>query len=201
MKSTTTASEVEPEGRLTALLGEVRDIAGKRGLTLRHLVEGFGRTSFLPLLILPALTVVTPLSGIPLLSSACGLTIALVALQMLAGRDHVWLPSILLDREISARRALRAFDRIEPAVSWIDRHSQDRLRVLVRPPSRSLAEAVCVAAGGAMPLLELVPFSSSILGSAVVLIGVGLLAHDGLYVLLATIFLALGFSIPLFLLF
>lgn len=198
MTSHTPDLEAEAGGRLTGILDGVREIASGDRVRLRDIVEGFGRTSFLPLLLIPALLVVTPLSGIPFFSSICGLTIALVALQMVFRRKHLWLPAALLNRHISSRRLRSALDRIAPAVAWIDRHSRDRWRLLVREPTRTVAEFACACAGGVMPLLELVPFSSSILGAAVSLIAVGFLAHDGLYVVLSVAFLAVGASIPIF---
>jgi hypothetical protein len=66
----------------------------------------------------------------------------------------------------------------------------------VQPPLSVLPKLVCVLCGAAMPFLELVPFSSSILASAVVLIGLSILARDGLFALLGILVAGIGFSIP-----
>ena len=46
----------------------------------------------MPPLMLPALLVVSPLSSIPLFSSACGLIIALISVQMVLHQHKLWLP-------------------------------------------------------------------------------------------------------------
>ena len=66
---------------------------------------------------------------------------------------------------------------------WLDAHTGKRLSVLVRPPMDRLLHLACVLCGIAMPVLELVPFTSSILGAAVVLLAMTLLVRDGLLAL------------------
>lgn len=188
-------------GRLGRLLDDVRRIIrDDDAMRLGALLDGFGRTAFLPLLLLPALAVVTPLSGIPFFSTICGLTIALVSAQMIFRGTSLWLPSFLLDRHLPTARVRQALDRADPVADWIDRHSRDRLRLLVTEPMRTLAEVQCAIAGLMMPVLELVPFSSSVLGASVLLIAIGFLAHDGLYVLISLAFFFGGLALPAYIL-
>jgi hypothetical protein len=49
-----------------------------------------------------------------------------------------------------------------------------------------------------MPVLELVPFSSSILGMAVLSCSVALIARDGLFVVIGAGFMALAVAVPAF---
>ena len=58
------------------------------------------------------------------------------------------------------------------------------MRVLVWPPILWVAQALCLICGLMMPFLELVPFTSSILGTVVLLLSFGMLARDGLFMLL-----------------
>jgi hypothetical protein len=76
---------------------------------------------------------------------------------------------------------------------WVDRHTGKRLTMLVRPPMDRLIYLACALCGAAMPLLELVPFSSSLLGAAVVLLSLTVLARDGLLALAG--FLVIGAAI------
>ncbi|MDJ1007342.1 MAG: exopolysaccharide biosynthesis protein [Paracoccaceae bacterium] len=177
------------------------DLAGQDRVSVADILEGFGEASFVPLLVVPALIVVTPLSGIPFLPTILGATIALVALQMAARRRHLWLPGFLKRRTISGARLAQAVSRASPMARWIDRHSRNRLHFLVAEPVATFARLACASCGMAMPFLELVPFSSSILASAVLLFSVGFLAADGLYVLLAAGVMCLAASIPIALLF
>lgn len=171
-------------------------------ITVRELMASFGRQSFVPFLMVPALLVISPLSGIPLFSSACGFVIALVAFQMLwPGRDTLWLPRRLMRQNVSARRARPALQKLVSVARWLDRHARDRLGWLVqRRPGRSVLEAICMLAGLAMPLFEVVPLSSSILGFGVVLIATGLLTRDGLFACGGLAVLSLAPLVPVVLL-
>jgi hypothetical protein len=160
------------------------DAAQAEEVRLRDAVASFGRRSFLPLLMVPALLLVSPLSGIPLFSSLGGLTIALVSAQMLwPGRRVIWLPEAMLRRRIEGARARAALDRLHATAKWLDTHTKERLPWLVTRPGSRIIETACLICGCAMPFLEIIPFSSSFLGGAVLLMALGLLARDGLFAL------------------
>jgi hypothetical protein len=168
-------------------------------VTLGDAIEAFGRRSFLPLLMVPALLVVSPLSGIPFFSSLCGLTIALIAAQMLwPGQDSLWLPDRLMRQHVSGDRARRALTRLGSFARWLDAHARERFAVFVgHRPGRKAIEACCLFAGLAMPVLEIVPFSSSILGASVLLMATGLLTRDGLFAVLGLAVLMAAPALPL----
>jgi hypothetical protein len=147
----------------------------------------------------PALLVVSPLSGIPLFSSICGLTIAVIAAQMVwPGRDCLWLPGKLTRRHVSGERAREGVARLARVARWLDGHARARWRVLVHRPGRKVVEAACLVSGLAMPFLEVVPFFSSVLGFAVLLMATGLLTKDGLFALAGLVVMAAGPVIALF---
>lgn len=152
-------------------------------VSLRDVIEAFGRSSFLPALMVPALMVVSPLSGIPLFSSVCGLTIALIAAQMVARRDSLWLPGFLMRRQVDGQNARSAVARMRRVAQWLDDRGRARFSALVNRPARKWLQVLCMLCGAAMPMLELVPFSSSMLGLATLFFAAGMLFRDGLLVL------------------
>ena len=178
----------------------LENLGNEDTITLGMMIEAFGPTSFVPALMVPAILVVSPLSGIPLFSTICGLSIALIALQMVFARRFVWLPGVLLKRRVHRARLQSALHRMHGLADRLDRIARDRFRVLVYPPGNRLPQAMCVVSGGSMPLLELVPFSSSILGMAVLSCSVAFIARDGLFVFLGAGFMALGALIPAYVL-
>lgn len=187
---TMAAGRDDPLGSVTEVVDRMAEAASGDKTQLREITKAMGEASFVPVLMAPALAVVTPLSGIPLFSSACGILIALVSLQMLMNRDHIWLPDFIMRREVPSDRLRKAAEWLKKPAAWLDRHSKERLGVLVRRPFDWVTEAACLLCGAAMPFLELVPFSSSTLGAAVVLFSLALLVRDGLYSVLAVIFMA-----------
>ena len=179
------------------VLFRLEALTGQKTVTLRDVVEAFGEAAFVPLLIVPALVVVSPLSGIPFLPTVFGSVIALVALQALVGKRRLWLPGVLMRRRISGERLESALRRVHRLAEWIDRNSRSRLTPLTRPPLDAGSKALCVVSGASMPFLELVPFSSTLLGVAVVLLSTSLLVRDGVFVLLGAAVMGLAALIPL----
>lgn len=169
---------------ITDIVERMADTAQGERVTMGETLEAFGRRSYLPLLIVPALIVMSPLSGVPLMSSFCGALIAIISAQMVfPGVGSLRIPGFIARRNVSGRRAREAIATLSRVARWLDNRSQTRLKWLIDPPGRTALELVCLLCGLAMPVLELVPFSSSILGGAVLLIATGLLARDGLFAL------------------
>ncbi|WP_247904420.1 exopolysaccharide biosynthesis protein [Rhodovulum sulfidophilum] len=172
------------EAPVSAVLDAVEQAAQGDRLSVRRMFEALGSVSFLPLMLAPALAVVSPLSGIPGFSSLCGIGIALIAGQMLVRRRHLWAPDWLMRREIRADRARTAIAWLRRPAGWLEWAARPRLKFLVTPPLVAVLQLLCILAGLAMPFLELVPFSSSLLGMAVVTLSVAMLARDGLLALI-----------------
>ena len=179
-----------------AVLTRLDALTVQSDVTLRDVVDAFGDTAFIPLMMVPALIVVSPLSGIPLLPTVLGLVIASVALQSLLRKQRLWLPEMLLRRRVGGARLHRTIERLRKTADWVDRHTGSRMTFLARPPLDAAPKALCMISGAAMPFLELVPFSSSILGVAVVLLSTSLLVGDGLFALLGTIVMGMAAAVP-----
>lgn len=156
-------------------------------VTLGDIVTSVGRAGFAALLLVPAVAVATPLSGIPMFSALMGTVIALVAAQMLLRRRHVWLPGWVTQRKVSAERVRTAFTKLRPTMVWIEERTKQRFTALVNAPLNLITQGLCFVSGAMMPLLEFIPFSSSVVGVGVVFLTLGMLTRDGLVALLALV--------------
>lgn len=186
--------------RPVRLIVEQLDALGSREIvSIGDIIDGFGRNSFLPMMLVPALMLVSPLSGIPLFSTFCGLWIMIVSAQRLAQRDHLWLPGFITRRWLRGVRLHKAAGYLRRVADWLDRNARPRLQVIVTAPLNGLAYLFCIMVGLAIPFLELIPFSSSILGMVVCLIVVGLLVRDGVYLIAALVLAGMAATIPFFL--
>ncbi|MEM7490242.1 MAG: exopolysaccharide biosynthesis protein [Pseudomonadota bacterium] len=170
---------------LTAIIDDVTALCRGGEVAVGPLAAAFGRAGLLPLILLPALIAVSPISIIPLVPTFCGLLIALTALQMAVGRRSLWLPRWLARRALPADRVAEGLRRLRPAAAWLDRRTRRRLSVLTLPPMTLSVALACVVCGLAMPFLELVPMSATLLGATILLMALGLLVRDGLLILLA----------------
>ncbi|WP_417719544.1 exopolysaccharide biosynthesis protein [Salipiger sp.] len=162
------------------IVDKLNDAVPEGDVTVGELLKSLGESSLVTVLFVPALLVVSPLSGIPLFSSVCGLLIAVISAQVLFGRKHLSLPGFIMRRSISGDRARAALRRVRGMTDWLDTHTRTRWRFVLRSPMRQWIYVLCLLCGAVMPFLELVPFSSSILGSAVLLFATALIAGDGL---------------------
>jgi hypothetical protein len=183
-------AEVKP---LSGVLDRLRDAAQGDVTTVGDLVEALGRRSFPALILAPSLIAVSPASGIPGVTTAVGLLVALFSAQMLWGLDCAWLPGFLARRQLPTTRLRGAIDWLTRPVGYLERVTRPRLTGFASRPFVLLPLAVITAIGCLMPLLELVPMSGSIAAAVISVFAVGLIMRDGVVVLLA---LVLSASVP-----
>lgn len=158
------------------------------------MLDIIGRRSFGPLLLLPGLLVLSPLSGVPGVPSLAGLMVLLLSGQLLIGRRHFWMPSWLLNRCVPHRRLQQSMRFMRPVARWIDRLLRPRLTFLVESYSVYFVAVMCALVAITMPPLELMPFAATSAGVAITAFGLALIGRDGLMALLALAFcLGCGF--------
>ncbi|TDL79761.1 exopolysaccharide biosynthesis protein [Palleronia sediminis] len=192
-------AENPPENnhRVRDIVDRLDELTDKEEVSVETILDAFGTTGFLPILMIPALLVVSPLSGIPLFSSVCGLAIALIATQIFIRRKRVWLPGFVMRRTIKGEKLHNGAQKLHWVADWIDRRARDRLHPLISRAARPFVHFSCIVCGAAMPVLEIVPFSSSILGAATLCFATALLARDGLFVLFGYILMFGASLVPI----
>ncbi|MEY8842602.1 exopolysaccharide biosynthesis protein [Cribrihabitans sp. XS_ASV171] len=157
-------------------------------IAVGDVVHILGSRSHYALLLAVSATCATPLSGIPGVSVVCGLLIALIAAERIFLRHRdVYLPGKLSRRAISAEKAQGTIKKIRPYIDWVDRHTRKRFSGLFKAPMIYVPLTICMISGAAMPFLEFIPFTSSIVASGVLLISVGLVTRDGIFAVLSII--------------
>lgn len=130
----------------------------------------------------------------PPIPLVCGLVLAFVAAQMLAGRVIPWLPPSLLARSIGKPVLTRAVERAVPLLIRLERFSQPRLTVLGGAYAIPVLGLLILVL--ALGLIVAAPFIGQIpLGLAVCLVGLGLVERDGLLIIAGAVFGALGLAL------
>jgi hypothetical protein len=167
----------------TVTLGELRDRLARRGFGLLMIV-----------LALPTLIPVLP----PGSAAFIGLLYILLSLQMLFGRDEPWLPARLSRVRLSARTITALRNRGVPFLRRVERFSRPRpLLVDERIASRVVALVVLLLG---IVLLTPFPFLNTLPALAVMLMGIGLLNRDGVFVaagmlITTAVLLVIGFGL------
>ncbi|WP_075217762.1 exopolysaccharide biosynthesis protein [Mongoliimonas terrestris] len=196
-------SETKSYTALSQLLDDLDTSCARHdGSTMGEVVEALGHSSFGPLMLIPALFIISPFSALVGFDSIMGVLIALVAVQKLFGRDHVWLPQTILKLKLSREKMAKGIRFLRPVARWTDKVVHPRLRRLAEAPFSRVIAAICVAIGISMPPLEVIPFSNTAGAAVVSFMSLGLTVRDGLLVAIALVLLliALGFGAYHFLL-
>lgn len=162
-----------------------RTIDGIQGetVTLRELVAAIGEQGMLLLCALATLPFLIPVS-IPGVSTVFGAAIVLLAVAVTLNRTP-WLPDRILDRQLEAAKLLPALRKGVKLVSRID--AWVRPRALGMTAGRMTVVNGCVLVFGGLLLMApfgLIPFSNTAPAVGILLLTVGMIQRDGVFVLL-----------------
>jgi hypothetical protein len=186
----------EPDGAKT--LAEVVDqiiTAGNRqdAVTVADILDSVGQRSFGPVLLVPGLIVLSPISGIPGVPTLGGIAVLLVAVQLLIGRECFWVPEFIMRRSVTRERLNSAGKLLMPMARFVDKLVKPRLAFLTRRPFNYVIAGTCVVIALVMPPLEAIPFANVVTAAAITAFGLALVAYDGALVLLAFALTAASF--------
>lgn len=169
-------------------LGELLDgmdhAAERRTVSVQNILDEFGDRAITPFILLVAVVMVSPLSGIPGTPSFAACLIVVMSVQALSGRRKLWLPKWVLRRHVEGSRLHKTVSWLRKPCAFLDRHSQERLKFLTYGPMRWVTLLMCVLIPLGWPPLELLPFVTSVSAGTIALLVYGLLTRDGVYVLL-----------------
>lgn len=176
------------DSNLSDLVDHLRELGERQEqVSVQDIHDALGERSFGPFLAIPALIEITPIGGIPGLPTAIALVIALISAQLLFGRDHLWLPGFLERQTLKGDRIKKGMAWLERPAAWIDRVLRPRLSWFSGKAGLRVVALLCILLCTTVPPLELLPFASSIPMGAIALMGLGLMARDGLVILLAAL--------------
>ncbi|MBU0723438.1 MAG: exopolysaccharide biosynthesis protein [Alphaproteobacteria bacterium] len=174
---------------MVALLEALEESARKgEDLSLDGFLHIAGHRFSGPIFLIPGLIALSPLSGIPLVPSFLGLVISLICVQLIFGRRHLWFPAWVQTRALDADRVQRMTRFIKKPARFLDQVTRPRLVWLTQGLALRLAATLCLLTALSMPLLEILPFTSTLAGAVISLFGLSLTTRDGLLMLFALLF-------------
>lgn len=178
---------------LYELLGRMQSAQSEDKVAFGELIEIMEKRGFGPMLAVPAFIAATPVGAIPGIPTVTGVTIFLIALQILLAKKHPWLPSAIRDIEFDRDSLNTGIGTIKPFVMHLDRFLIPRWFFMRQYVFRALIAVTCAFCGAMMVPLELIPFLGLIPAFAVLIMAVGMAADDGLVALLGLSLAAIGF--------
>jgi hypothetical protein len=171
-----------PQSRLSTDLELLQAQVKGESLTiveLKQSLKGRGSAMLLILLALPFCFI-----AIPGLSTPFGIAICLIGACLVMGREP-WLPRFILHRRLSSARLAQLLTGAIKVARQLEKFVRPRLGFLHAGPVmlRLVGFGIVIASLGLMLPLP-IPFSNSIPAWAVVLLAIGMMENDGLFVLL-----------------
>jgi hypothetical protein len=172
----------------------LRDIAEGEGerVTFREILLGLEHRAFGFTLLIFALPCCLPMPpGIP---TVCGVAIVIIALNLIAARKRLWLPSAIADKSVSRADLRRTVERLAPYLERLERICKPRLGIVTDPVGKVLIGLVIFALGVLMILP--IPFLGNMPpGFAASVIAIGMTERDGLVVLIGALVSAVAIAV------
>jgi hypothetical protein len=152
---------------------------------LRHRAVGFALLIFA----LPCCLPMPP--GIP---TVCGIAIVIIAMNLIAGRQRLWLPRTITEKSVSRADLKRMVDRWLPYLERLERFCKPRFPIVTEPFAKVLIGIVIFVLGFIMILP--IPFLGNMPpGFAASVIAIGMTERDGLVVLIGTVVSAVAIAV------
>ena len=185
-------------------VGEILDDLGelaeeKNEVCVGDLLDRYGNRSFGPMLLIPPLLEISPVGAIPGVPSFLAAIVALVALQLAFGREHLWFPNFIENRSIRSSKLRKASEKLSGIGKFFDKLFSRRFAFLTAKPFPQLAALFILALCCTVPPLEFLPFASRGPMLAIVLFGLALITRDGFIMMAAFVATAAAFGIGAYL--
>ena len=184
------AAPQRPAGTASRQLAALAEVAaGSGSMTLGELLAAMGRTSFAFAILFLSLPALTPIPGpFGMFFGSC---LAIVSLQIIAGKRSIWLPQMLAQRRLSASAVELVVRHTSPLVARVEAIlRRDRLKRLTGRKAEILlgVPVFLLAVAVALPI----PFGNFLPVAALVVIALGLRERDGLATLFGILLAAVA---------
>ena len=154
-------------------------------VSVGDLADQFGSRSFGPVLVLfGLLALFPPIGAVPGVPIVLGAALLLFAVQFAIGRDRLWLPDRLERVSFDRERLEKADEKARGWLERLDKVFSERLTFATGKVAERAAAICAVLHAFLMIPLEFVSLVA-IPGVALTAFGVGLMARDGLFMLIA----------------
>lgn len=178
---------------LSEVLDQLEDSAQGESIAVEEVLEKLGHSSFASLILVFSLISTSPASAIPGITAVVAAIVFILVLQMIVGRDSVWLPGFITRRKMSTEKLCKGIRWLRKPVRFLERFLKPRLTFLFHRPWLWLPLLLILGLTLLMPFMEVIPTSGSIASAVIALFAAGLLTRDGA---LAVVSLILLLALP-----
>ncbi len=176
-----------------------RWLSAGKDTTVGGFLDVFGRNSFALLFVIllgvPALPL--PTAGV---THVFEIVAILLALQLVLGRDEIWLPKRWRRLELAGASQQKFLNGLLKVIRWLERFSRPRLRVLFGHRLSDIGFGVVVIIGSLAAFVA-PPFTGldTLPALGVVLVSLAVLLQDALILIVGLLLLSFGIALELIL--
>ncbi len=164
------------------LLHAVRGESEK--VSVAEIIDALDARSFGLAVLLFSLPSVVPMPpGVP---TVVGIILLIVSVQMVFGREDLWLPGILSKRTFPRKSLVSAFEGLAPKLAWLERLMKPRL-LFMTGKAGTIAIGAIVLIMAVVLILPLPPGGNFPPALACTVLALGLVQRDGIVVLLGIV--------------
>jgi hypothetical protein len=173
--------------RTSTIIREIIEHSTTQGeVTIGEFVSLLGDRSFYLLILVFALPNSLPMPPIPGVSTVTGIPIVCMALQLLFGRQVIWLPKKISSRRFSSKVLATLLSKTLPAILWLEKILRPRLPIFTTAKAERFIGLLILVL--AILILPPIPGMHLFPAASMSLISLAMLEKDGLVVLFAVAF-------------
>src|SRR5690606_2515855 len=174
---------------LSEVLDQLEDSAQGESIAVEEVLEKLGHSSFASLILVFSLISTSAASAIPGITAVVAAIVFILVLQMIVGRDSVWLPGFITRRKMSTEKLCKGIRWLRKPVRFLEQFLKPRLTFLFHRPWLWLPLILILGLTLLMPFMEVIPTSGSIASAVIALFAAGLLTRDGALAVVSLILL------------
>lgn len=180
-----TQSDMQADTPLQSVFAQIEStLEGADSVDLKTVVEAFGNRAFGPIMVLCGLCMLTPLGALPGVPPAFGVIVIVFALQLLLRRRSPWMPEILRKVKIPADKFSKIQAKVQPILAKIDNFIRPRFLWASTGVMQVVISVVAIILSLTFFLLGMFPFGVVPPAAIILLLGLGITARDGIFILL-----------------
>lgn len=165
--------------RTSQILQSIVDNCADGTITIRDFTSMMGDRAFALVILVFSLPNSLPIPGIPGFSTITGLPIMFVSMQMLLGRDVIWLPQWVAIKEFKTQTIKKVLAKAIPYVVRIEKYLKPRWSIVLSPVGECLV-GFCILMLTFILILP-IPGGNFLPGLSITILALSFLEKDGLW--------------------
>lgn len=179
--------------RTSQILQSISDRCTEGTVNIRDFTAMMGDRAFALVILVFSLPNSLPIPGIPGFSTITGLPILFISIQMLFGRDVIWLPKWVAEKKFRMQTLKRVMDKAIPNVIKVEKYLKPRWSIVLSPVGECLV-GFCILMLASILILP-IPGGNFLPGISITILALSFLEKDGLWTACGVVISILSFYV------